>query len=155
MVKEKLNNMLREDAMGLVVCSRFQQNAEEERASLFHAAKEVNNSNKRITSLNISGNISENENEIEKEVIRFFEALLNGHHNTSLMDTGRSFQLNNSCLPEFLQHLQKMDEADSNLLDEDIDICELDLIIKNCVNNKAPGLDGLSYEFYKARQLGL
>ena len=38
----------------------------------------------------------------------------------------------------------------SEKLHEDAAFEEIDDIIKQCDNNKAPGLDGLSYEFYKA-----
>ena len=43
-----------------------------------------------------------------------------------------------------------MDDSDKTKLEEDIDILELDSIVAECANNKAPGLDGISYEFYKA-----
>ena len=48
-VKSELDLMLRADAMGFVVRSRFKQNAEEEKASLYHAAKEVKNSSHTST----------------------------------------------------------------------------------------------------------
>ena len=43
-----------------------------------------------------------------------------------------------------------MDNIASEKLHEDIVADEVDDIIKKCDNNKAPGLDGLSYEFYKS-----
>ena len=39
-VKEKLDTMLKADAMGVVIRSRFKQNSEDEKASLYHAARE-------------------------------------------------------------------------------------------------------------------
>ena len=39
-VKEKLDIMLKADAMGVVIRSRFKQNSEDEKASLYHAARE-------------------------------------------------------------------------------------------------------------------
>ena len=56
-VREKLNQMLLEDAVGFVVRSRFHQNAEEEKASLFHAGREFKNSKIKITSLTSLGQI--------------------------------------------------------------------------------------------------
>ena len=149
-VKSELDMMLRSDAMGFVVRSRFKQNAEEERASLYHAAKENKNSSNSITSLKIGGQVVKDENQIVEEVINFFGALLNGHHNADLVDTGVPFVSNNSFLAEFLQGLSSLENAVSDELHEDIDIAEIDEIIKQCDFNKAPGLDGLCYEFYKS-----
>ena len=42
-VKEKLNLMIMEDAMGIVVRSRFKQNVQFEKASLFHTGRELKN----------------------------------------------------------------------------------------------------------------
>ena len=42
-----------------------------------------------------------------------------------------------------------MDDGSNDALHCNIDIDELDDVIRKCSNNKAPGLDGLTYEFYK------
>ena len=42
-----------------------------------------------------------------------------------------------------------MSKDDSDGMIRNIDPEELDTVIKNCPNNKSPGFDGLSYEFYK------
>ena len=42
-VKEELRTMFLVDSMGVIIRSRYQQNAEEERGSLFHAARESRN----------------------------------------------------------------------------------------------------------------
>ena len=148
--KGELDMMLKADAMGFVVRSRFKQNAEEEKASLYHASKENRNKSNNITSLKIGGQVVTNESQIEEKVLSFFGALLNGHHNSDLTNTGVPFAPNNSFQAEFLQGLSSMDNEVSEELHEDIDIEEIDDIIKNCENNKAPGLDGLGYEFYKS-----
>ena len=110
-VKSELDMMLRSDAMGFVVRSRFKQNAEEEKASLYHAAKENRNSSNSVTSLKIAGQVVKNSNQIEEEVIHFYGALFNGHHNADLVDTGVPFVPNDSFLAEFLQGLSSMDDA--------------------------------------------
>ena len=46
-LKEKLLKILKYEAHGVVIRSRYQQNSEEERASLFHHGKEVKMSMKR------------------------------------------------------------------------------------------------------------
>ena len=42
-----------------------------------------------------------------------------------------------------------MNCVDSENMTVDITQDEMDYVIKNCKNNKSPGLDGLPYEFYK------
>jgi len=148
-IKSELDLMLRADAMGFVVRSRFKQNAEEEKASLYHAAKERSISS-NISSLKIGGQTVTRKEPIEDEVINFFGALLNGYHNSNLDNTGVSFAPDNTFLGDFLEGLSSMDDDESEKLHEDVDIDEIEFIIKACENNKAPGLDGLSYEFYKA-----
>ena len=149
-VKSELDLMLRSDAMGFVVRSRFKQNAEEEKASLYHAAKEVRNSSHNINSLKIGGRIVKEPRVVEDEVVNFFGALFNGHHDSTLVNTGVPFAPDNSFLADFLQGLSTLDNEQSEKLHEDVDVDEVDIIIKECENNKAPGLDGLSYEFYKS-----
>ena len=149
MIKEKLNTMLKEDAMGVVVRSRFKQNAEEEKASLYHAAREVKNAKNNISRLKIDGNVVEEENLIEDKVLLYFGALFNGHHNVKLEDTGVPFVPDNSLLDEFLDGLGVLGNEDRDSMHEDITEEELEQIIKDSDNNKSPGLDGLSYEFYK------
>ena len=148
-VREKLNLFLLEDAMGFVVRSRFQQNTEEERASLFHAGKEVKNGKNKITHLKKHGQVLSDQNSIEREVKSFFGALLNGHHDINLQDTGKPFTPDNSNIDEFLANLVSIGKNDSENLEVELNIDELELVVRCCASNKAPGLDGLCYEFYK------
>ena len=144
-IKHDLYKMLKEDLMGFVVRSRFKQNAEDEKSSLFHAALELKNNKSNIVSLKINGQINDSTNEITK----YFGALFNGYHDTNLNNSGSTFRPDNTYLDDMLQHLSSMSKNEADALEEDLDIEELDLVIKECANNKAPGLDGLSYEFYK------
>ena len=145
MVKEKLGTMLREDAMGVIVRSRFKQNAEEEKASLYHAAREVKNSKNNIYSLKIDGKVVKDAMVIEDEVLHYFGALFN----VQLENTGVPFIPDNSCLDEFLTGLGVLSDEDRDSMHEDVSVDELEEIIKDSDNDKSPGLDGLSYEFYK------
>ena len=56
-VKNKLGEMLQEDAMGITVRSRFKNNASDENASLYHAAREAKNRKNNLTSLKIGDKI--------------------------------------------------------------------------------------------------
>ena len=148
-VKEKLDIMFKADAMGIVIRSRYKQNAEDERASLYHAAREAKNGKNNIGSLKIDGKVVKDRGLIETEVLKYFGALFNGHHNVDLVDTGIPFVPDDQYLRDFLEGLGSLSDADSDNLHKDIVKEEMDEVIKNCDNNKSPGLDGLSYEFYK------
>ena len=76
--------MVREDALGFLVRSRFKQNADDEGASLFHAARELKNAKNNILKLKIDGRVVADENIIEDEITKFFFALFNGHHGQNL-----------------------------------------------------------------------
>ena len=148
-IKSELDTMIQSDLMGFVVRSRFQQNAESERASLFHACKEVKNDANNITALKIGNDIVTDAAQIESEVMRFFFALFNGYHKTDLSISNSPFTPENLHLHEFLSDLPVLDPDIANSMHEQICRSDLDSVIKSCSNNKAPGLDGLSYEFYK------
>ena len=148
-VKEKLNGMMKADAMGFVVRSRFKQNAEEEQASVYHAAREVKNDKNNLNSIKIAGKVVKDRQVIEDEILKYFGALFNGHHDVNLVDTGVSFIPDNQYLGDFLEGLGSLNDNDSDVMHKNIDMEELDEVVKNCENNKSPGLDGLTYEFYK------
>ena len=149
-VREKLNTMLKADAMGVVIRSRFKQNSEEEKASLFHAAREAKNDKNNVNSLKIGGVNVKDQGKIEEEVLKFFGALFNGHHDVNLVDTGVPFVADNEHLDEFLEGLGSLSDSDRDKLHVNINMEELSEVLKNADNNKSPGLDGLQYEFYKA-----
>ena len=90
-VKEELDTMLLADAMGVVIRSRFQQNSEREKASLYHAAREAKNDKNNLSKLKIDGVIVSDKKKIEEKVVHFFTALFNGHHDVNLVDTGVPF----------------------------------------------------------------
>ena len=148
-IREQLHQLLKEDAMGFVVRSRFGQNAEEERASLFHAGRELKNNKNNLFTIKRQGVQITDESEIEAEVTSFFNALFNGHHDSNLRDTGVSFTPDNTHLDQLLTDLSRMNKDESEKLEVDVCADELEFVISKCANNKSPGLDGLSYEFYK------
>ena len=150
-IRKKLSNLLDEDSYGHTIRSRFKNNASEEMASLYHANQEVKNGNKNsINALKIDGKKECDSKIIEEKVIEFFTALFNGHHNSKLEDTGSPFKPDYSGLDSYLQDLGTLPGPESKGLETRMNIEELRQIVKSCGNNKSPGLDGLSYEFYKA-----
>jgi hypothetical protein len=158
-LKERVRVILMQEVQGIVVRSRYQQNVEEERGTLFHLNKEVKMSQKRkLSKLKLrdedgsfdSKRITEDENEMAGECLAFFDALLNGRHDCNLLDTGHSFIPSYEHLPEFLTGLPTLSEASRQMLVSPLQKEELKDVLKECQKGKSPGLDGLSYEFYRA-----
>ena len=75
--------------------------------------------------------------------------LFNGHHNTSLEDTGEPFKADDSEINYFLQDLNTLPDNEKDNLVKEIRMEELEGIIGRYNRNKSPGLDGLCYEFYQ------
>ena len=149
-VKEKLTHILEEDCTGYVIRSRFKDNASNEVASLYHANREMKNIKKNsLSQLKINGVVVSDPKVVEEKVTNFFNALLNGHHDTSLVDTGTPFVPDFSGLDAFLEGLGSLPDIARDELETAMTLEELRYIIKDSQNNKSPGLDGISYEFYK------
>ena len=95
-----------EDSAGYVIRSRFKNNASNEVASLYHSNKEIKNSKRNsLNKLKIRDAVVSEANIIEEEVTKFFHALFNGYHDTSLVDTGASFVPDFSGLDSYLAGL--------------------------------------------------
>ena len=108
-IKSELESMLHSDLMGFIVRSRFKQNAEKERASLFHACMERKNGSNNLNSLKIDENIVKDSRLIEKEVVKFFSSLFNGYHRSDLSVGDKPFKPDNTNLKEFLKDLPSLD----------------------------------------------
>ena len=79
-----------------------------EKASLFHAAREQKNYSKVNAGLKINNKVVTDKDIIETKVIKFFNALFNGHHRNDLEDKGVPFVHDWSGLDLFLDNLEKM-----------------------------------------------
>ena len=149
-VKEELNTLMGYDVNGYLIRSRFSNNAYNESASIFHANKEMKNACKNsLSKLKIDGEEETDKQLIENEVLAFFKALFNGHHNSDLINTGTSFQPNFSHISEFLSVLEKLPDDEQKEIEMAMEEEELEEIVMKSSNNKSPGLDGISYELYK------
>ena len=150
-IKELISNFMLEGAAGHKVRSRFKGNATGESASLFHANQEVkNNQRNSLSKLKVCNSVTDDQQAIEQEVLGFFRALFNGHHNTDLIDTGSPFVPDFSNLSSYLDEVSSLPDEISDTLSSKMELDELRYIITQCANNKTPGLDGITYEFYKA-----
>ena len=148
--RQKLKQLIDEDMYGSIVRSRFGGNASSEVASIFHSNIEMRNGKKNsLSKLKINGKIEENVDVIEEEVIGFFNALFNGHHDSSLVDTGVPFNPDYVGLQQFLSGLGSLPDDVKNTMEEQLTLEELEYVVFHSKNNKSPGLDGISYEFFK------
>ena len=153
MVRGRLQTMMYRDNMGFLVRSRFKENQEVERASLYHINREKKNAQGgNLEQLVINGKVETDRDKVEKEVTSFFGKLFRGQHGRNGADTGKSFQPDNTHLDDFLQGLGKLSPQSQQEVEAPIKPEELEDALKKAANNKSPGLDGLPYEFYKAVQ---
>ena len=141
-----------------MVRSRDQQNAEEEMASLYHHRKACKGS---LDKLNVTedsrSGYHHNVNivttgdlrKIKLETVAFMESLRNGWQDEHLQDTGETFIADNTHLEEFLSTLSQLSEASQESLVRPLREDEVKDVLKSCANGKTPGLDGITYEFYK------
>ena len=156
--KEKIQNILAYEAHSLIIRSREKQNDEEEAASLYHMAKTSRTGLERLKvtegeeiGFRSKSNTvtTEDPSRIEKETVHFLNALLNGRLNKNLEDTGTTFQPDDSKLDEYLSKLSTLSTASKEALVEPLSEDEVLDAVKASKNGKSPGLDGISYEFYK------
>ena len=102
-----------------------------------------------LKSLKINDRVELSQEVIEEEVTSFFHALFNGYHDENIENTGKTFQADNRDLHFFLKDLATLPDSEREGLVKEMALGELEEIVKECNHNKSPGLDGLSYEFYK------
>ena len=138
--------------MGFVVRSRHKENIEAEKSSLFFLNRENKNSSKTsLKELKINDQVISDKKIIEAEVLQYFGALFNGHHDRQGYDTGQPFQPDYSGLPDFLAGLGSLSPQSQENLVKNLSYEELTyIVLKECDKNKSPGLDGLPYEMYQA-----
>jgi hypothetical protein len=101
------------------------------------------------------GSITRDPALIEAKVTRYFEALFQGRHavgsgNSVPSDSGPPFQPKFDRLRDFLVGLPRLSVDESALLDLPVNVPDLEEAVKAASAGRSPGLDGLSYEFYKA-----
>ena len=157
-VKRSTFFILTYEAQGLVVRSRKKQNAEEEAASLYHMAKASRTGldKLRVPEGNIVGFkhsakmvVTEDPARIEDETVHFVDSLLNGRQDKKLENTGRAFKPEYLHLEEFLSNLSTLSLSSQESLVQPLSDEEVKEAVKSCKNGKSPGLDGITYEFYK------
>ena len=157
MARGRLQEMLNLDNLGFVVRSRFKENEEVERASLYHINREKKNSKVgNVEELFIDGKISKDKKKNEAAVVSYFGNLFAGLHGQNGEPTKKPFTPDFSHLDKFLADMAKLSPESAAKVQREVTMGELELALEKAQNNKSPGLDGIPYEFYKATkdQLG-
>ena len=150
-VRKKLRKLLLKESMGFVVRSRHGQHLDSEKGSLYFMNRENKKHTKNsLQKLKIDNNVTSDKSIIEAAVLKYFGALFNGHHNKQGLDTGQPFVPDYTGLGDFLDGLGTLSQESQDNLIKPLDYEDIkNIVLHDCSTNKSPGLDGLSYEFYK------
>ena len=107
--------------------------------SYFYAVEKARAEGKNMENLEVNGTVTSDQDKIRSEVHRFYKTLYTP--DTPINRSDRNF---------FLGHISKKfpREKESALIEE-ITSVEVKDVIDKLANGKAPGIDGLPYEFYK------
>ena len=141
MAEAQLNEITRAEIQGMITRSRVQWAEEGERSSkYFLGLEKAAQKKKSITKLITESNeILTSQNEISNHVVNFYQTLF-----TTRRPDKRGI--------ESYLAASNLESIDNNLSDEinkDISTEELEAVVKSLSNNKSPGWDGLTNEFYK------
>jgi exonuclease III len=149
-IRARLRTMMLEDAWGFVLRSRFQQNVEEERASLYHVNRERHHGKRNcIDRIKVAEDVEEEDPvQVEKLVKDFFEPLFSGCHGRNGLNTGVPFVPAAGGAEVFLDPLVAMSEESRDKLEVVVTEEELLEIVKDLPSHKSPGIDGIPYEFF-------
>ena len=154
-IKVKLKKMIMEDNQAIIIRSRLRESAEEERGSLYHAARELKRGEESsLEQMMVGGNPTNDKAEIETEVLSFFSSLYNGFHRTNPqggepVNTGQPFIPDLDLLDRFTEGVGRLSEDEAEGLHQPITLSEFKDALDLCAKNRSPGIDGLPYEFYR------
>jgi hypothetical protein len=102
-----------------------------------------------------TGAVLSSAQEVEDEITSYFATIFSGRHAATAaaaepVDSGASFVPNPAHFPTFLNGLPRLSQLERDSLEVPFTLPELAAAAEEAAANKSPGLDGLSYEFYRA-----
>ena len=141
-------------ASGIAVRTRVPL-ADDELPDIFHLAAEGRHGpSPGLRSVKTAtGTILSSPASVEAEITDYFSALFQGRHVASPngpVDSGHTFQPDEAFFPAFLDGLPSLSVEDREALERPLTLGELQEAVEGAAPHKSPGLDGLSYELYKA-----
>uniref|UniRef100_A0A3B5PPF5 Reverse transcriptase domain-containing protein n=1 Tax=Xiphophorus maculatus TaxID=8083 RepID=A0A3B5PPF5_XIPMA len=139
--KNALADLLGLRAQGALVRSRFQSVSEMDAPSKFFFSLEKKNGQNRLIHCIRSEDGKEltDPTELRKRAVDFFSTLY-----------ASEFKEDSVITEEFFKDLQKVSDQDNLILEHALTLEELQEALLSMENGKAPGIDGLSVEFYKS-----
>ncbi|KAK3544078.1 hypothetical protein QTP86_001147 [Hemibagrus guttatus] len=139
--KAKMNDLLDVTAQGALVRSRFTSVTEMDAPSKFFFSLEQKNGQKRFIHAvrTGSGDLLSEPTEIRKQTVSFYSKLYSSERSGAQIVE-----------ESFLKDLPKLSEQAARELDRDLTLAELHKALQGMENGRAPGIDGLPVEFYKA-----
>ena len=153
-LREEIRQILRYEEQGILLRSRCQSEAEEEKASLYHIGRLVSKSG-RVSEGKLKireGNDeieTDDEKRIEEELFRFHDALFNAKLDENLeVQTEPSRAKIDLHQREFLSNLPQIPQLSSARMESRLTANEVEDALKGMQNGKSPGQDGLPKEFY-------
>ena len=137
--RNELNLLIKNQARGALVRSRFQLvNEIDTSSSFFYNLEKSNASAKTLSHIRLSsGIITENQSEIKAHIHEFYKNLY------------KSAPVDKNCFQTMFSNLPKLDSDVSTELDSVLTLEEINNAVLQLGNNKSPGLDGLTSEFYR------
>lgn len=142
-LQSELDNIYQNLAQGAFIRSRRKWLEYGERnTKYFHSLEKRNITVNSLHKLKINGHISEDPTNISKFVEEFYKQIYSEHNN---------FQSLNF-LSQIKNKARIIDEAQKEVCDQDIVLEEIKKSINKLKDNKSPGNDGLTGEFYKVFQ---
>ena len=138
----RLDELLKDELQGAITRSKVQWVEEGERSTkYFFGLERTKGKKKMITKLvdEVTGQVMYSQDEISEHTVDFYQSLYNSDRaNVTHID-----QYIDNC------NLATVPEELAEKLREQISLAELDRTVQYLCNNKSPGWDGLSAEFYK------
>ena len=143
--KEELENLRRDKLQGIIVRSRVRWAEEGEKPTKYFCNLESRNySNKIIPKVvKDDGNTVINQEDILIEVKNFYKNLYGSQDNIP----GQDLEIEN--LLNSINANPKLTEEDKKCLEGELSEKEILLVLKKMKNNKSPGSDGFTVEFFK------
>ena len=137
----KLNRIIDQEVKGIITRSRVQWTEEGERSTKFFFGLEKSNGKKKSISKLISpdNGVLYDQQDISNHVVDFYQTL---YRSTNPSSQSIDNYLHNT-------HFNTLDNSQSETLDDVFSITEIDVVVGTLKNNKSPGWDGLTSEFYK------
>ncbi|KAI3354578.1 hypothetical protein L3Q82_019083, partial [Scortum barcoo] len=139
--KLALANLLESKVQGALVRSLFQNIAEMDTPSSFFFGLERKNGQKKVIHTLLSDTEQElvEPGQIRRRAVDFYCSLYSSE-----------YEEDNTLQEEFCSELPQVSTETNSRLTEPLQLCELQAALRSMQGQRAPGIDGLTVEFYKA-----